>query len=116
MIVPLLLLVLTEGLAPAPAPVGPPAPSGATTRCCLTNKDYRGVCVVAIGESETCAGVLAYLNAPNTTGRTYCNSTRLRGRWELVPCPPATPRPSHTADPPDRVSAPCSLDVVHGPR
>lgn len=86
-------------------------PQTATQRCCLTNPAHRGVCVVALGENETCEDVLAYLNAPNTTGRTYCNSTRLRGGWKKVPCPPATPAPAtailgrHDVEP----SATCSL-------
>ena len=91
MLASLFLLVLAaEGVAPPPQS----GPAGTTSRCCLTNKAYRGVCVVTLGEQETCEGVLAYLNAPNTAGRTYCNSTRLRGGWEIVPCPPATPQPS----------------------
>jgi hypothetical protein len=94
MIAPLLLLVLTRPV-PAPAPlVAATSPRGAAARCCLTNTAYRGVCVVTLGEKETCESVLAYLNAPNTAGRTYCNSTRLRGGWEIVPCPPAAPQPS----------------------
>ncbi len=84
-------------LAIVAAGSAPPAPEIATRRCCLTNQAYRGVCVVTLGEKETCEDILAYLNAPNTTGRTYCNSTRLRGGWEKVPCPPATPAPSAAA-------------------
>jgi hypothetical protein len=84
----------------------PPAPETATRRCCLTNQAYRGVCTVTLGEKETCENVLAYLNAPNTTGRTYCNSTRLRGGWEKVPCPPATPAPAVAVFVPSEDSAP----------
>ena len=89
----LLLVLAAAGAAPDPV-VASAAAEGATARCCLTNHAYRGVCVVTLGEKESCESVLAYLNAPNTTGRTYCNSTRLRGGWEIVPCPPATQQPS----------------------
>jgi hypothetical protein len=100
----------------AGATASPPAPpQGAAGRCCLTNQAYRGVCVVTLGEKETCEDVLAYLNAPNTTGRTYCNSTRLRGGWEKVPCPPATPRPSAAARPFNEVGA-CPATVAPSPR
>ena len=94
MIAPLLLLVLAGGVAAPPPQTGSTASAGAAARCCLTNNAYRGVCVVTLGEKETCEGALDYLNAPNTTGRTYCNSTRLRGGWAIVPCPPASQQPS----------------------
>lgn len=94
MIVTLLLLALANGPAVPSPQAAASAPTGAAARCCLTNPAYSGICFVTLGEKETCEGVLAYLNAPNTTGRTYCNSTRLRGGWEKVPCPPATPQPS----------------------
>ena len=94
MIAPLLLSLLASGSPAPPPPEKAQAPSGAAARCCLTNNAYRGVCVVTLGEKDTCEGVLAYLNAPTTTGRTYCNSTRLRGGWAIVPCPPAEQQPS----------------------
>ena len=113
MIVPLLLLALAGGPAVPPPQAAASAPSGAAARCCLTNPAYSGICFVTLGEKETCEGVLAYLNAPNTTGRTYCNSTRLRGGWEKVPCPPATPQPSAASiqlggDPPVCPAVPAS--------
>jgi hypothetical protein len=115
-IAPLLLLALTQSL-PAPAPqTAASAPSGAAARCCVTNTAYRGVCLVTLGEKETCESVLAYLNAPNTSGRTYCNSTRLRGGWEKVPCPPVTPQPSGVAKPLGGDAATCAAIVLSAPR
>lgn len=54
--------------------------------CCYTNPGYQGVCKVTPAESETCASILAYLNAPNSTGKTYCDNTKIRGGWSQVPC------------------------------
>jgi hypothetical protein len=116
MIVPLLLLALTNGPATPSTKVALSAPSGAAARCCLTNQAYRGVCVVTLGEKETSESVLAYLNAPNTTGRTYCNSTRVRGGWEEVPCPPATPEPSAAPTELDGDLATCPAIPASAPR
>jgi hypothetical protein len=35
---------------------------------------------------ETCASILEYLNNPRSVGKTYCNSTDVRGGWEPVVC------------------------------
>ncbi len=60
--------------------------SAAGDRCCLTNPRYTGTCEVTLGEDETCAGVLAYLNNPNSTGKAYCGGTSIRGGWKKVAC------------------------------
>jgi hypothetical protein len=76
----LLAVVLAAATAvPSPA-TAPPLP------CCFIHPNYAGTCVVVPTEKETCETILAYLNAPNSTGKIYCNSTRLRGRWKGAPC------------------------------
>ncbi len=84
-------LVLTAGLggtAEAPEP------------CCFTNERFAGVCRVVPGSDETCEDVLAYLNTPNSTGKTYCGTTDLRGGWKRVSCsaPTATPAAGASGD------------------
>jgi hypothetical protein len=54
--------------------------------CCFVNPTYAGVCVVHPAKDETCAGILAYLNNPRSSGRTYCNNTPIRGEWRQVVC------------------------------
>jgi len=54
--------------------------------CCFTNSAFSGVCRVTPGEDETCASILAYLNTPNTAGKSYCGGTGIRGGWEEVSC------------------------------
>jgi hypothetical protein len=56
-------------------------------KCCYTNSPgYQGVCEVIPGEGETCASILAYLNNPQSAGKTYCNNTKVRGGWKQVDC------------------------------
>ncbi len=50
--------------------------------CHFTNPSYAGVCTVQPKGDETCKSILAYLNQPNSTGKTYCNDTILRGGWK----------------------------------
>jgi hypothetical protein len=57
--------------------------------CCFTNDRYAGVCRVVPDQGETCTGILAYLNTPTSTGKTYCDSTNIRGGWLEVSCDPA---------------------------
>jgi len=64
-------------------------------RCCFTNPAYVGVCVVQPAEKETCASILAYLNDQRTQGKSYCDSTVIRGGWQQVPC--RTPSPGETS-------------------
>jgi hypothetical protein len=59
---------------------GEPAP------CCFTHRGYAGVCVVEPATDETCATILRYLNNPQAQGKTYCDSTNLRGGWKRVAC------------------------------
>ena len=54
--------------------------------CCFTNDRYEGTCTVVPGDGETCQSILAYLNNPMSTGKTYCGSTIVRGGWALVSC------------------------------
>lgn len=54
--------------------------------CCFTNPAYGGVCVVEPAGEETCASILAYLNNEQSTGRSYCRRTNIRGGWRQVQC------------------------------
>jgi hypothetical protein len=77
-----LALVAVVGLAlVVPAPV-----AGSAESCCFANERYGGVCTVVPGEGETCGSILAYLNNPMSTGKSYCGSTQIRGGWSQVDC------------------------------
>lgn len=54
--------------------------------CCVANPRHAGICKVQLGEDETCADVLAYLNNANSVGRTYCGNTTVRVGWQQVTC------------------------------
>lgn len=54
--------------------------------CCFTNPRYTGVCQVTPGEDESCSSILAYLNNPNSVGKSYCGGTTVRGGWSQVAC------------------------------
>ena len=56
------------------------------TVCCFTNPSFVGGCKVNLGKDETCSDVLKYLNTPDSAGKNYCNSTKIRGGWEKVSC------------------------------
>jgi hypothetical protein len=56
------------------------------TTCCFNNQRYTGTCEVTPGEGESCASILAYLNNPSSTGKSYCGSTTIRGGWSQVQC------------------------------
>jgi len=60
--------------------------TGSEEPCCFANERYDGVCTVVPGEGETCGSILAYLNDPMSTGKTYCGSTQIRGGWSRVDC------------------------------
>jgi hypothetical protein len=64
--------------------------TGGGDSCCFTNPSFAGVCRVTTGPDETCSDVLAYLNNPSSTGRTYCSSTKIRGGWAQVACDETT--------------------------
>jgi hypothetical protein len=72
-------------------PSSPPDEHGVPTPdpsapCCYTNPAYAGVCEVRPMGDETCASILEYLNNPRSVGKTYCNSTDIRGGWEPMVC------------------------------
>jgi hypothetical protein len=54
--------------------------------CCFTNQRFTGTCRVVPGEGETCGSILAYLNNPNSVGKSYCGNTKIRGGWQQVSC------------------------------
>lgn len=74
--------------------------------CCFANPAYNGICVVKPGDQETCKSVLEYLNNPNSSGKTYCGGTTIRGGWKEVKCP-------QTADP--KRSRNSLIDPLSGP-
>jgi hypothetical protein len=57
-----------------------------TAPCCFTNDQFRGVCRVVPAADETCDGILAYLNNPNSIGKAYCDRTTIRGGWVRAGC------------------------------
>ena len=67
--------------------------------CCFTNDRYAGVCRVVPDKDETCTSILAYLNSPTSTGKTYCDSTNIRGGWLEVSCDPGKPKGQQPAAP-----------------
>ena len=89
-------LLVAASLAPADRPLAAaldcaaPAASLDDPRppCCFANPRYVGTCEVEPAKDETCASILDYLNNPQSTGKTYCNSTAIRGGWKIVPCEP----------------------------
>ncbi len=76
------ILALVLGSFAVVAATGDEAPEP----CCFTNPQYTGVCTVYPAEGETCADILAYLNNPMSTGKTYCGGTKIRGGWSQVDC------------------------------
>jgi hypothetical protein len=79
--------VLEEPVPDPGDPEIPPTPDP-TAPCCYTNPRYAGVCVVRPVADETCGTILAYLNDVNSVGKTYCNTTDVRGGWEWILCDP----------------------------
>jgi hypothetical protein len=73
------LLATGAALAAARAAAPPAA-------CCFTNPQFAGVCRVVPEADETCDSILAYLNNPNSTGKSYCDRTNIRGGWVQVGC------------------------------
>jgi hypothetical protein len=55
-------------------------------KCCFNNPRYNGTCEVTPGEGETCASILDYLNNQNSTGKSYCGNTTVRGGWSQLDC------------------------------
>jgi hypothetical protein len=58
--------------------------------CCFKNPRFTGTCQVTPGPEETCGDILAYLNNPNSVGKTYCGNTKVRGGWSQVACDGST--------------------------
>lgn len=58
--------------------------------CCFENPRYSGTCQVTPGPEESCGDILAYLNNPNSVGKSYCGNTKVRGGWSQVSCDGAT--------------------------
>ena len=84
--------VLDRGTVVEASPwTDPPArdeQSAAPATCCFTNPQYAGVCAVTPADEETCASILAYLNNPQSQGKSYCASTAIRGGWKQSKCDP----------------------------
>ncbi len=88
-------LLLAASLAPAERPPAPldcaaaaASPDDPRPPCCFENARYVGVCEVDPAKDETCASILEYLNNLQSQGKSYCNSTAIRGGWKIVPCEP----------------------------
>src|SRR5262245_26154922 len=56
------------------------------TKCCFTNPAFTGVCQAVPASGETCQSILDYLNNPNSTGKSYCGGTSIRGGWQQASC------------------------------
>ena len=80
----LAVLLGAAAAASAPAQQKKPKPP-----CCFNHPQFAGTCSVEPAASETCSSVLGYLNNPNAAGKSYCNSTTIRGGWKSVSCKPA---------------------------
>jgi hypothetical protein len=87
--------LLVASASTTPSRVEARSPAGAAVlqesapqKCCFTNPQHTGTCEVTPATGETCASILAYLNNPNSLGKTYCESTTVRGGWQSVSCAP----------------------------
>lgn len=78
-------------LAMAVAAIMPARAADAPAACCFTNPEFAGVCRVVPGEDESCDTILSYLNNPNSTGKSYCDRTTVRGGWVQASCKPEQP-------------------------
>ena len=67
--------------------------------CCFENPRFSGTCQVTTGPEETCGDVLAYLNNPNSVGKSYCGNTKVRGGWTQVKCEGSTSSNTMTCEP-----------------
>jgi len=54
--------------------------------CCFVNPRYSGACQVEPSDDETCASILAYLNNPSSSGKSYCSNTEIRQGWTRAKC------------------------------
>jgi hypothetical protein len=74
-----------------PARGVPVRAADSTQSCCYTNTRFQGMCTVNPVKGENCQTILAYLNNPLSTGRSYCNGTTLRRGWIRVDCETGKP-------------------------
>jgi hypothetical protein len=68
------------------ASIGTARSANTAEPCCFANEAFTGVCRVVPEQNESCASILAYLNKPNTSGKTYCGASNVRGGWRQVTC------------------------------
>lgn len=80
-----LVVVAAAGLTAA-VTVRHTAAGEAKEPCCFTNPRYTGVCQVMPADDESCGSILAYLNNPNSSGKSYCGGTSIRGGWQQASC------------------------------
>jgi hypothetical protein len=73
------------------AALAPALVTGSAKPCCFANDRYEGICKVIPGEGEMCQSILAYLNNPMGTGKSYCDGTSVRGGWVRVDCKTGKP-------------------------
>jgi hypothetical protein len=85
--------LLLASASTTPSRVEARSPAGAAVlqepspqKCCFTNPRHAGTCEVTPGAGETCGSILAYLNNPNSQGKTYCGNTTIRGGWQSASC------------------------------
>jgi hypothetical protein len=89
-----LVIVLSGAVALVGAAPGPAPSADAAAPCCFANERFAGTCKVVPGKGETCAGILAYLNDPTSSGKAYCDATTIRGGWTEASCSTPTPPPA----------------------
>jgi len=68
------------------AVLAPALVAGSAEPCCFASDRYEGICKVTPGEGENCQSILAYLNNPMSTGKSYCDGTSVRGGWVQADC------------------------------
>jgi hypothetical protein len=80
------LLALTGAAVAGAADEAAQTSASLQAPCCFENPRFTGTCEVTPGPEESCGGILAYLNNPNSTGKNYCGNTKVRGGWTQVDC------------------------------
>jgi hypothetical protein len=87
----LLFLACTVAVMVRLAWLAPILVAGSAEPYCFANNRYVGTCKVIPGKGETCQSILAYLNNPMSTGKSYCGRTSVRGGWIQVDCKTGKP-------------------------
>ncbi len=82
----LFIVAIVLAVALVSVQAGSGSASDETKPCCFANDQYSGVCKVYPSGDETCGDILAYLNNPMATGKTYCGNTQIRSGWRQVEC------------------------------